>query len=55
VFASGVTCYTRLFQDIQKFLDDSEHGVIYFSLGSWTWSHLFQLRIDSQNGYTRRR
>jgi len=34
--ASGFTCNTRtcLFQDIQKFLDDSEHGVIYFSLGS---------------------
>lgn len=32
--AGDVTCKTCLFQDIQKFLDDSEHGVIYFSLGS---------------------
>ena len=32
--ASDATYNTCLFQDIQKFLDDSEHGVIYFSLGS---------------------
>ena len=32
--ASGATCITCLLQDIKKFLDDSEHGVIYFSLGS---------------------
>ena len=32
--ASDATYNTYLFQDIQKFLDDSEHGVIYFSLGS---------------------
>lgn len=23
-----------MFQDLQKYLDDAEHGVIYFSLGS---------------------
>jgi glucuronosyltransferase len=32
--ASGATCITCLLQDVKKFLDDSEHGVIYFSLGS---------------------
>ena len=32
--AGDVTCKTCLFQDIERFLDDSEQGVIYFSLGS---------------------
>jgi len=32
--ASDTIYNTYLFQDLQKFLDDSEHGVIYFSLGS---------------------
>jgi glucuronosyltransferase len=32
--ASDATYHTCLLQDIQKFLDDSEHGAIYFSLGS---------------------